>query len=67
MFSIIEMQTTGSSMAVVTPIPVYENQNEAESVFHQKMSVAAISSVPIHAVAMLNERGEVILNGSYTH
>lgn len=67
MYCIIETQTSGSSMAVVTPIPVYSDRNEAESAYHAKMSAAAVSSVAVHSVVMLDEKGCVILNGSYEH
>ena len=67
MYCIIETQTSGDTMSVVTPIPTYTNKNEAESAYHAKMSAAAVSSVPVHAVAMLDEMGCVVLNGSYEH
>ena len=67
MFHIIEIQTAGDSSAVVTPIPVTADRNEAESIYHQKMAYAAVSSVPVHSVALLSETGCVLMNGSYKH
>ena len=66
-YQIIEIQTTGNTSVVVTPIPSSVDQYEAESIFHQKMSYAAISSVPVHSVVLLNEKGCVLMNGSYNH
>ena len=67
MFHIIEIQTTGDTSVVVTPISSSADRNEAESIFHQKMSYAAVSSVPVHSVVLLSETGCVIMNGSYQH
>jgi len=67
MFHIIEIQTAGNSSVIVTPIPVTADKNEAESIYHQKMSYAAVSSVPIHSVVLLQDDGTVVMNGSYEH
>ena len=67
MYHIIEIQTTDTSSVVVTPIPSAQNQNDAESIYHQKMSYAAISSVPVHAVVMVNDHGTIVMNGYYAH
>lgn len=67
MYHVIEIQTMGDTSVVVTPIPSSADRNEAESIFYQKMSYAAVSSVPVHSVALLSETGCVIMNGSYQH
>ena len=67
MYHIIEIQTTGNISTIVQPIPFASELNEAESIFHQKMSYAAISTVPVHSVALLDENGLVLMNGSYKH
>lgn len=67
MYQIIEIQTTGNTSVVVTPIPSSADRNEAESIYHQKMSFAAVSSVPVHSVVLLDEDGCVLMNGSYKH
>ena len=67
MYHVIEIQTNGSSSVIVTPIPSAENLYEADSIFHQKMSYAAISQVPIHSVVMIDENGLLLRNGSYNH
>ena len=67
MYHIIEIQTTGESSVIVTPIPSASERNEAESIFHQKMSYAAISDVPLHSVVLLSDEGLVMMNGAYRH
>ena len=67
MYHIIEIQTTNNNSVIVTPIPSSENKYEADSIFHQKMSYAAISQVPIHTVVMINEEGILMRSGSYNH
>lgn len=67
MYHIIEIQTNGSSSQIVTPIPSAENLYEADSIFYQKMSYAAISQVPVHSVVMIDENGLLLRNGSYNH
>lgn len=46
---------------------VEKDRNEAEALYHTKLSVAAKSSVPAHSVVMLNERGERVKGETYTH
>ena len=67
MYHIIEIQTNGSSSAIVTPIPSAETKNEAESIFHQKLAYAAISEVPFHSVVLIDDRGIVSMSGTYEH
>ena len=66
MYILVEMQTNNGQTAVVTPV-VYENRLEAESVYHQKLAAAAISSVQIHSVAMLDDHGGTIKRDYYEH
>ena len=66
MFKIIELQTdaNGNTAHLVT---TKANQNEAESVFHQILAAAAISSVPVHAATILSENGAEVMHGYYAH
>ena len=66
MYTIIETQTNGNTMAVVTPA-VEENKDHAESIYHARLSAAAISSVEIHAVTLLNAEGQRIKGECYKH
>ena len=65
-YIIIETQTTNGVTAVVTPV-VKDNFYDAEQEFHSKLSFAAVSSVPIHAVTMITERGNVVKHECYVH
>ena len=66
MYIIIELQTyaDGDIGNIVTKA---NTRQEAESQYHAKLSAAAISQVPAHAVVMLTGEGEVIKRESYHH
>ena len=66
MFILQEMQTTGTQTAL-TPTRTYSDRNEAESAFHAALSSAAVSSVPIHAVVLLDEYGGTVRSEFYKH
>ena len=66
MYTIIETQTNGNTMAVVTPA-VEADKDNAESVYHARLASAAISSVEIHSVVLLNAEGQRIKGECYKH
>lgn len=66
MYILIEMQTSGEQTAI-PPIVTKTDRNEAESEFHRLCSVAAVSSVPIHSVMMVDEFGNTIRSEHYAH
>lgn len=66
MYVIIETQTNGDQMAVVTPA-TYADRNQAERAYHLALSSAAVSSVEIHTVTMLNAEGTRIKGECYKH
>ena len=66
MYTIIETQTNGDSMAVVTPA-VEADRDRAESIYHTRLASAAISSVEIHSVILLNAEGQKIKSECYKH
>lgn len=67
-YSIIELQTDAEgSTAVVTPIQTKATKEEAESVWHGILSVAATSKVPIHTAVVLNPEGKLIATQCYKH
>ena len=65
-YTVIEMQTTGNSTAVVPP-QVYQNREDAESRWHTIMAAAAVSPVEIHTAVILNQDGNMEKSGSYYH
>ncbi|MBQ1241834.1 MAG: hypothetical protein IIX99_01370 [Oscillospiraceae bacterium] len=66
MFIIHEMQTTGNQTALV-PAKTYTDRNEAESAYHGVLAAAAISSVPVHAVVLMDEHGNTLRREFYEH
>lgn len=64
-YIILESQTTNGTTAVLTTIK--SDRNEAEQEYHSKLSFAAVSVVPLHAVTMLSENGRVIKSEAYSH
>lgn len=65
MFIIHEIQTNETS-ALLPPL-AYEDRNEAEAAYHSKLASAAISTVKIHTVVMMDEYGVVLKNEFYKH
>lgn len=66
MYILHEMQTTGNQTALV-PAKTFTDLNEAESAFHMTLGAAAISSVPVHAVVLMDEHGNTLLREFYEH
>ena len=66
MYIILEMQTNGDSTALVPPV-TYREQNQADSAYYQKLAAAAVSSVPVHTITMLDEHGRSIRSEFYEH
>lgn len=66
MYTIIEMQTNaeGHTAFITTE---QADRLQAESAWHMAMAYAAISSVPIHTVKLINENQTEIFSGTYDH
>ena len=65
MYIILEIQTNETS-ALLPPL-AYESKNEAEAAYHSKLASAAISTVKLHTVVMMDEYGVVLKNEFYKH
>lgn len=66
MYIILETQTnTDGSLG--TLINQYEDRNAAESKYHQVLSSAAISELPLHCAFMLTDEGYTIKSECYRH
>ena len=63
-YVIIENQTSDSSAVIVN---TFDNYTQAEQDYHTKLASAAVSNVPVHAVTMLKERGQLIKYECYDH
>lgn len=66
MYILHEMQTTGAETALV-PAVTKANYNEAESAFHVAAAAAAISTVPVHTIVLMDEHGNVKRRECYEH
>lgn len=60
MYLIMEIQKAADGTAAVTPVIQREDWNEAKSEFHRVSSIACISSVPKHIVALMSDDFDVI-------
>lgn len=67
MYTVIEMQTNGSSMTVVTPIKTFADKGKAHQEFHTVAAYAAVSKVQTHTVILLNEYGNIEKREIYEH
>lgn len=66
MYIIQEIQTSEGQTALL-PAITQADWNEAISVFHQKASYAAISSVEIHTIMVYDEWGHIVETINFTH
>ena len=66
MYIVIEMQTDNGSTALL-PALTYTERNDAESAYHLKLGSAAVSSVDVHTVVMLDEHGDIVKREYYNH
>lgn len=64
-YIIIESQTTNGTTAVLTSTKT--DYFGAEQEYHTKLAYAAASTVPLHAVTMLTERGNIVKYECYSH
>lgn len=62
----VQKQLDGTGV-VVTPIPTFASKEEAESCWHNKLSYACISQVPIHTVILQDDDANVIRRETYLH
>lgn len=63
-YIIIESQTSENTAVIVN---TFDNYPQAEQDYHSKLAFAAVSEIPVHAVSMLNERGQLIKYECYDH
>ena len=66
MYILQEIQTTNNNTALV-PAQTFDNKHEAESAYHTALAAAAVSSVTIHAVVLLDEHGNTARREFYEH
>ena len=66
MFILHEMQTTANGTALV-PAQTFADKNQAESAYHSVLAAAAVSSVTVHAVVLMDEHGNTVKRDFYEH
>ena len=66
MFIVIEFQKNQEGQ-VATLVTQHNTLQEAESKFHQVLSYAAVSTLPLHSCMILNDKTYVIKAQVYTH
>lgn len=65
MYVIIEIQTFENG-TIGTLIETADSWKKAQSVYHTKLASAAISGLPVHAVVLMDNRGNPMDFQSYT-
>ena len=66
MIILFEIQTDNGSTAIL-PAATYTDRNAADSAYHTKLASAAISSVDVHTVLMIDEHGNTLRREYYEH
>lgn len=64
-YVVIEMQK-GNTLALTTPV-VKDTKAEAEQAYHQTLSYASVSTIPVHSVIMLDDEGNMVKAETYRH
>lgn len=66
MYIVIELQTNADG-TVGNFVFAFSNYYDAEAKYHTLLSVAAVSALPVHAVAMFTNSGHMIKSEYYRH
>ena len=66
-YSIVELQTDAEGTTAAPPVQTEKDYDNAKSLFHQTCVYSAISSVYLHVVLLLDERGKEILRDESVH
>lgn len=66
MYLVVEIQK--SDLTTLSHIvTVHNTLNDADSKFHQVLSYAAVSELPLHGAVILSENGNTIRTQTYKH
>jgi len=66
MYVVVELQKSNDT-TIASLVSTHQTLAEAESKFHQVLSYAAVSTLPLHSCVLLNEDAYVIRTQSYSH
>ena len=65
-YLVVEMQKqSDGTIAQITT--TYTDRNTAEQKYHEILSYAAVSTIPIHTAVILSEEGNLIKKECYRH
>lgn len=64
-YSVFEIQTSGDTTAIVTPIPTETDPVEAEAKFLEKLPYARRSGLDVHTVMLVDNEGNVIAKKTF--
>lgn len=68
MYIVLEVQKNlDGTGAIVAPIPTFNYRPEAESCWHSKLAAAAISTVPVHTIILMDDDANTIRRETYLH
>lgn len=66
MFIVIELQKNENG-TVANIVTEHSTQSEAESKYHNILSAAAVSKVPVHSAVIVSEEGFPLMHQCYKH
>lgn len=66
-YIIIEIQKSNNGAIAIVPPAAYSDKNMAEQAYHTALAAAAVSSVNVHSVVMLDDTGARIKGETYYH
>lgn len=66
-YSIVELQTDTEGTTAAPAVKTEKDYDNAKSLFHQTCVYSAISSVYLHVVLLLDERGKEVLRDESVH
>lgn len=66
MYILQEIQAANGNTALV-PAQTFTDKNQAESAYHTALAAAAVSSVSVHTVVLMDEHGNSIKREFYEH
>ena len=66
MYVVIELQKMSDDQ-LANLVTTHPTLQEAQSKFHQVLSYAAVSKIPLHSCVLLNEDGYSVKVESYAH
>ena len=66
-YIIVEIQKSSNGTIAIVPPASYVESNVAEQAYHTALAFAAVSSVAVHTVVMLDEVGNRIKGETYYH